>query len=110
MQNSILAYIRRPLWRALEVHQIDADTLFSRQGTGPSFIQEPRARYPYYLLFKAWTADRYFLSELVLACVQTTTPNDILILDASDIESGLIVKAKLSVRIPNRFHRTCVAA
>ena len=76
---------------------------------------------------KLWGGDRYLLGEpilapragsaeegdgyiLVLAYDQTTTLNDLLIFEASDIEAGPIAKAKLPVRIPSGFHGTWVAA
>jgi carotenoid cleavage dioxygenase-like enzyme len=76
---------------------------------------------------KLWGEDRYLLGEpilaprggsdeegdgyiLILAYDQTTALNDLLIFEASDIESGPIAKAKLPVRIPSGFHGTWVAA
>ena len=74
-----------------------------------------------------WGEDRYLLGEpilaprtgsagegdgyiLMLAYDQTTSLNDLLIFDASDIEAGPIAKAKLPLRIPSGFHGTWVAA
>lgn len=53
MQSNMLASLGRPLWSAIEAHDIDADALFKQQGLDPSLIREPRGRYPFDLLCKA---------------------------------------------------------
>ena len=55
MQNTLLASLGRPLWRLLDAHNVDADALFKRVGLDPELINEPRTRYPYDLLCKAWS-------------------------------------------------------
>jgi len=54
MENSILASAGRWLWRYLEAHKVDANALFTRCGLDPAKIREPRTRYPYNLLCKAY--------------------------------------------------------
>ena len=54
MKNSLLASLGRPLWRLLDAKSLDADALFHKHGLDPKLIREPRTRYPYDLLCKAW--------------------------------------------------------
>ena len=76
---------------------------------------------------KLWGEDRYLLGEpiiaprsedadeadgylLMLAYDQQTKLNDLLVFDASDIESGALATVKVPVRIPSGFHGTWVGA
>ena len=46
MEESILSSAPRMVWRLLEAHDIDADTLFRQSGFDPAHMSEPRMRYP----------------------------------------------------------------
>jgi AraC-like DNA-binding protein len=54
MQASFLASIGRTLWRLLEAHKVDAESLFKKHGLDPSLVHESRTRYPYNSVCDAW--------------------------------------------------------
>jgi AraC-like DNA-binding protein len=54
MQASFLASVGRILWRLLEAHKVDSESLFRKHGLDPSLVHESRTRYPYNLVCDAW--------------------------------------------------------
>lgn len=95
MKNSMLASLGRPLWRALEAHHIDADAFFKQQGLDPSLIREPRTRYPYELLCKAWTEAATLTNKeyLGLEMGKYFTPLDLNALGVTFLSSAMLQEA-----------------
>lgn len=95
MEASILASVGRPLWRYLGAKQVDADAFFRRCGLDPSLIHEPRTRYPYQLLCKAWVEAAVVTQNenVGFECARHYTPLDLNALGVTFLSSTTLLDA-----------------
>ncbi|NQX89225.1 MAG: AraC family transcriptional regulator [Halioglobus sp.] len=95
METSILASAGRPLWRYLEAHNVDAAALFQGVGLDPELIHEPRSRYAYALLCKAWVAAAQVTNNdhVGLESVKHYTPLDLSALGITFLSSETLMEA-----------------
>jgi AraC-like DNA-binding protein len=95
MKTSILASAGRMLWRYLDAHKVDADALFKRCGLDPSLIREPRTRYPYHLLCKAFVEAGVITrnENIGLEFAKYYSPLDLNALGVTFLSSGSLIEA-----------------
>jgi AraC-like DNA-binding protein len=95
METSMLASVGRMLWRYLDAHRVDADALFKRCGLDPSLIQEPRTRYPFRRLCKAFVEASLINGDenMGLELAKFYNPLDLNALGVTFLSSETLVKA-----------------
>jgi AraC-like DNA-binding protein len=95
MEATILASAGRILWRYLVAQKVDADALFTRCGLDPAQIHEPRCRYPYPLLCKAYVEAAIITrnENIGLDCARHFKPLDMNALGVTFLSSGTLVEA-----------------
>lgn len=78
MAGTHLASSARFLWRILERHGCDPDTVFRQSGLDPVLLTDPRARYPSARIAKAWDHADALLADpcLGLEAVDAWRPSD----------------------------------
>ena len=95
MQGSLLSSVGKILWRLLEGHKIDADALFRQSGLDPALLQEPRIRYPFESVIKAWVeASRATGNGSIgLQAAKFYTPLDMHALGVAFLSSSTLLEA-----------------
>jgi hypothetical protein len=95
LETSILASAGRVLWRYLDAHKVDADALFKRCGLEPSLIHEPRTRYPFRLLCKAFVEAALVTrnDNIGLELASFYNPLDLNALGVTFLSSGTLAEA-----------------
>lgn len=95
MQGSLLASIGRILWRLLEAHKVDAESLFNKNGLDPSLVHESRGRYPFDAVCNAWVEAAAITDNpnIGLESAQFYTPLDLNALGVTFLSSSSLMEA-----------------
>jgi AraC-like DNA-binding protein len=95
MQGSLLASIGRILWRLLDAHDVDAESLFKKHGLDPSVVHESRGRYPFYSVCDAWLEAASITNNLNIGLEATKfyTPLDLNALGVTFLSSSTLMEA-----------------
>ncbi len=95
MQGSLLASIGRILWRLLDAHKVDAESLFKKHGLDPSLVHEPRGRYPFSSVCNAWVEAAAITNNpnIGLEAMKFYTPLDLNALGVTFLSSSTLMEA-----------------